>query len=299
MIDTTDKGINEIVDDNKLLDSKNEAKDDLDKKAEEAKKEIDSLPNLTDEEKTKAKDDIDQKNQEGKDAIDQSKDSKEIEKVIDTTDKGINDIVDDNKLLDSKNKAKDDLDKKAEDAKKEIDKLPNLTDDEKQKAKDDIDQKTQDGKDAIDQGTTPKDVEDAKNTTDKAVKDIVDQSTLQDAKNKAKKDLEAKADETKKAIDALPGLTQDEKTKAKAEVDKVLKEGLDSIDSSSKIDKINKSLNYSINEMDKIVKNLMKPQPVLPAAGITASSIRLYGLLLSLVGMLIFVIQTKKNRYNN
>ncbi|MDE8091095.1 hypothetical protein PT076_07340, partial [Erysipelothrix rhusiopathiae] len=74
---------------------------------------------------------------------------------------------------------------------------------------------------------------------------------------------------------------------------------LDSIDSSSKIDKINKSLNYSINEMDKIVKNLMKPQPVLPAAGITASSIRLYGLLLSLVGMLIFVIQTKKNRYNN
>ncbi|MDE8053187.1 DUF1542 domain-containing protein [Erysipelothrix rhusiopathiae] len=299
VIDTTDKGINEIVDDNKLLDSKNEAKDDLDKKAEEAKKEIDSLPNLTDEEKTKAKDDIDQKNQEGKDAIDQSKDSKEIEKVIDTTDKGINDIVDDNKLLDSKNKAKDDLDKKAEDAKKEIDKLPNLTDDEKQKAKDDIDQKTQDGKDAIDQGTTPKDVEDAKNTTDKAVKDIVDQSTLQDAKNKAKKDLEAKADETKKAIDALPGLTQDEKTKAKAEVDKVLKEGLDSIDSSSKIDKINKSLNYSINEMDKIVKNLMKPQPVLPAAGITASSIRLYGLLLSLVGMLIFVIQTKKNRYNN
>ncbi|MDE8105073.1 DUF1542 domain-containing protein, partial [Erysipelothrix rhusiopathiae] len=41
------------------------------------------------------------------------------------------------------------LDKKAEDAKKEIDKLPNLTDDEKQKAKDDIDQKNQDGKDAI------------------------------------------------------------------------------------------------------------------------------------------------------
>ncbi|MDE8209643.1 DUF1542 domain-containing protein, partial [Erysipelothrix rhusiopathiae] len=65
---------------------------------------------------------------------------------IDTTDKGINDIVEDNKLLDTKNKAKDDLDKKAEDAKKEIDKLPNLTDDEKQKAKDEIDQKTNDGK---------------------------------------------------------------------------------------------------------------------------------------------------------
>ncbi|UPU38765.1 hypothetical protein MX850_09190 [Erysipelothrix sp. Poltava] len=52
------------------------------------------------------------------------------------------------------------------------------------KLKDEIDQKIKDGKDAIDQGTTPKDVEDAKNTTDTKVKDIVDQSTLQDAKNK-------------------------------------------------------------------------------------------------------------------
>ncbi|EFY08880.1 DUF1542 domain-containing protein [Erysipelothrix rhusiopathiae] len=299
VIDTTDKGINDIVDDNKLLDTKNKAKDDFDKKAEDAKKEIDKLPNLTDEEKTKAKEEIEQKNQESKDAIDQSKDSKEIDKVIDTTEKGINDIVEDNKLLDTKNKAKDDLDKKAEDAKKEIDKLPNLTDDEKQKAKDDIDQKTEEGKNAIDQGTTPKDVENAKNTTDTAVKDIVDQSTLQDAKNKAKKDLEAKADETKKAIDALPGLSQEAKDKAKAEVDKVLKEGLASIDSGSKVEKVNKSLHNSMDQMDKIVKALSKPQSVLPAAGITASSIRLYGLLLSLVGMLIFVIQTKKNRYNH
>ncbi|MDE8087922.1 DUF1542 domain-containing protein, partial [Erysipelothrix rhusiopathiae] len=97
----TDKGINDIVDDNKLLDTKNKAKDDLDKKAEDAKKEIDKLPNLTDEEKTKAKEEIEQKNQDGKDAIDQSNDPKEIDKVIDTTDKGINDIVEDNKLLDT------------------------------------------------------------------------------------------------------------------------------------------------------------------------------------------------------
>ncbi|NBA01882.1 DUF1542 domain-containing protein, partial [Erysipelothrix rhusiopathiae] len=208
-------------------------------------------------------------------------------------------VIDDSKLLDSKHEAKKDLDKKAEDAKKEIDKLPNLSDDEKQKAKDDIDQKTEEGKEAIDQGTTPKDVEEAINTTDNAVKEIVDQSTLQDAKNKAKKDLEAKADETKKAIDSLPGISQEAKDKAKAEVDKVLKEGLESINSGSKLDHVKKSLNQSMNQMDKIIKNLAKPQSVLPAAGITASSIRLYGLLISLVGMLIFVIQTKKNRYNH
>ncbi|WP_244660394.1 DUF1542 domain-containing protein, partial [Erysipelothrix sp. strain 2 (EsS2-7-Brazil)] len=237
---------------------KDDSKSELDKKAEDAKKEIDKLPNLNDDEKQKAKDDIDQKTKEGKDAIDQLNDPKEIEKVIDTTDKGINDIVEDNKLLDTKNKAKDDLDKKAEDAKKEIDKLPNLSDDEKQKAKDDIDQKTKDGKDAIDQGTTPKDVEDAKNTTDNAVNEIVDQSTLQDAKNKAKKDLEAKADETKKAIDALPGLSQEVKDKAKGEVDNALNKGLENVESGKTIENLNKVVSETKTEMDAIKDALVK-----------------------------------------
>ncbi|EFY08870.1 DUF1542 domain-containing protein [Erysipelothrix rhusiopathiae] len=244
---------------NENLDKKKEdSKSDLDKKAEDAKKKIDKLPNLTDDEKQKAKDDIDQKNQDGKDAIDQSNDPKEIDKVIDTTDKGINDIVDDNKLLDTKNKAKDDLDKKAEDAKKVIDKLPNLTEDEKQKAKDDVGQKTKEGKDAIDQGTTPKDVEDAKNTTDTAVKDIVDQSTLQDAKNKAKKDLEAKADETKNAIDALPGLSQEIKDKAKGEIDNALNNGLENIETGKSIEDVNKVVSETKTEMDAIKDALIK-----------------------------------------
>ncbi|MDE8288196.1 DUF1542 domain-containing protein [Erysipelothrix rhusiopathiae] len=294
VIDTTDKGINDIVDDNKLLDTKNKAKDDLDKKTEDAKKEIDKLPNLTDEEKTKAKEEIEQKNQDGKDAIDQSNDPKEIDKVIDTTDKGINDIVEDNKLLDTKNKAKDDLDKKAEDAKKEIDKLPNLTDDEKQKAKDEIDQKTKDGKDAIDQGSTPKDVENAKNTTDTAVKDIVDQSTLQDAKNKAKKDLETKADETKKAIDALPGLSQEAKDKAKAMIDSILKKGYQSIDSSDYLYEIERYVQNSIKDMHKVLESLNKKESDLGPLGVNDSHTPAIGALIAIFGLAFTLFDRKK-----
>ncbi|WP_430832908.1 DUF1542 domain-containing protein [Erysipelothrix rhusiopathiae] len=294
VIDTTDKGINDIVDDNKLLDTKNKAKDDLDKKAEDAKKEIDKLPNLTDEEKTKAKEEIEQKNQDGKDAIDQSNDPKEIDKVIDTMDKGINDIVEDNKLLDTKNKAKDDLDKKAEDAKKEIDKLPNLTDDEKQKAKDEIDQKTKDGKDAIDQGSTPKDVENAKNTTDTAVKDIVDQSTLQDAKNKAKKDLETKADETKKAIDALPGLSQEAKDKAKAMIDSILKKGYQSIDSSDYLYEIERYVQNSIKDMHKVLESLNKKESDLGPLGVNDSHTPAIGALIAIFGLAFTLFDRKK-----
>ncbi|NBA02063.1 DUF1542 domain-containing protein [Erysipelothrix rhusiopathiae] len=278
---------------------KEDSKSDLDKKAEDAKKEIDKLPNLTEEEKQTAKEAIDQKTKEGKDAIDQATTPKEIDKVIDATDKGNNKIIDESTLLDTKNKAKSDLDKKAEDAKKEIDKLPNLTEEEKQTAKEAIDQKTKEGKDAIDQATTPKDVEEAKNTTDTSVKEVVDQSTLQDAKNKAKKELEAKAEETKQAIDALPGLSQEEKLKAKAEVDKVLKEGLNSIELGQTVQEINKALNRSIKELEQIIKKLTKFAPILPNAGITSSKVVLYGILTSLVGMLFFVIQIMKNRYNH
>ncbi|MDE8341980.1 DUF1542 domain-containing protein [Erysipelothrix rhusiopathiae] len=280
---------------NENLDKKKEdSKSDLDKKAEDAKKEIDKLPNLTDDEKQKAKDDIDQKNQDGKDAIDQLNDPKEIDKVIDTTDKGINDIVDDNKLLDTKNKAKDDLDKKAEDAKKEIDKLPNLTDDEKQKAKDEIDQKTKDGKDAIDQGSTPKDVENAKNTTDTAVKDIVDQSTLQDAKNKAKKDLETKADETKKAIDALPGLSQEAKDKAKAMIDSILKKGYQSIDSSDYLYEIERYVQNSIKDMHKVLESLNKKESDLGPLGVNDSHTPAIGALIAIFGLAFTLFDRKK-----
>ncbi|MDE8060734.1 DUF1542 domain-containing protein, partial [Erysipelothrix rhusiopathiae] len=82
------------------------------------------------------------------------------------------------KLLDTKNRAKNDLDKKAEDAKKEIDKLPNLTDDEKQKAKDDIEQKNKEGQDEIEKKKKPKAVDNANKTTDKGMKDNVDNNKI-------------------------------------------------------------------------------------------------------------------------
>ncbi|MDE8193782.1 DUF1542 domain-containing protein [Erysipelothrix rhusiopathiae] len=277
------------------LDKKKEdSKSELDQKAEDAKKKIDSLPNLTDDEKQKAKDDIDQKNQESKDAIDQSNDPKEIDNVIDTTDKGINDIVEDNKLLDTKNKAKDDLDKNAEDAKKEIDALPNLTEDEKQKAKDEIDQQTKDGKDAIDQSTTPKDVEDAKNTTDTAVKETVDQSALQDAKNKAKKDLEAKADETKKAIDALPGISQEAKDKAKAVIDSILNKGYESIDSSHYLYEIERYVQNSIKDMHKVLESLNKKDGDLGPLGVNDSHTPTIGALIAIFGLTFTLFDRKK-----
>lgn len=133
---------------------------------------------------------------------------------------------------------------------------------------------------------------------------------MQELKPVLKEELEKKANDAIKKIEDLKNVPESEKKEKIEAIQKELETGKKAIDdaktledatdakdtSARNIDKINKTLIRSINEMDKIDKNLMKPQPVLPAAGNTASSIRSYGLLLSLVGMLIFVIQTKKNR---
>ncbi|MDE8241733.1 DUF1542 domain-containing protein, partial [Erysipelothrix rhusiopathiae] len=233
-------------------------KEELEKKANDAIKKIEDLKNVPESEKKEKIEAIQKELETGKKAIDDAKTREDATDAKDTSVGNIDKIVSDVTLVDRKNDSKSDLDKKAKDAKNEIDKLPNLTDDEKQKAKDDIDQKTQDGKDAIDQGTTPKDVEDAKNTTDTAVKEIVDQSKLQDAKNKAKKDLEAKADETKKAIDALPGISQESKDKAKNEIDNALNKGLENIEKGKSIEDVTKVVTETSKEMDAIKDALIK-----------------------------------------
>ncbi|WP_349585434.1 DUF1542 domain-containing protein, partial [Leuconostoc citreum] len=54
---------------------------------------------------------------------------------------------------------------------------------------------------------------------------VVAEASLQDSKNKAKKDLEQKATDTKAAIDKLTGVSDGDKEKAKAEVEAALKDG--------------------------------------------------------------------------
>ncbi|NBA01760.1 DUF1542 domain-containing protein, partial [Erysipelothrix rhusiopathiae] len=233
-------------------------KEELENQANEAIKKIEDLKNVSESEKKEKIDAIQKELEDGKKAIDNAKTREDATNSKDTASGNIDKIVNDVTLVDRKNDSKSELDKKAEDAKNEIDKLPNLTDDEKQKAKDDIDQKTKDGKDAIDQGTTPKDVEDSKNTTDNAVKEIVDQNTLKDAKNKAKKDLETKADETKKAIDALPGISQEAKDKAKGEIDNALNKGLEGVESGTSVDDINQVVTDTKTEMDAIKDAIIK-----------------------------------------
>ena len=199
--------------------------EELAKAKEEAKKEIDKLENLTDEDKNKAKTDIDN--------------ASDIPTV--------NQIVEDAKKKDADNKAASDekakeeeLAKAKEEAKKEIDKLENLTDEDKNKAKTDIDN-------ASDIPTVNQIVEDAK-------KKDADNKAASDEKAKEEELAKAK-EEAKKEIDKLPGLTNTDKDEYAKEIDsaKTVKEVKDIIDEAKK------KSEAKLNENDpEYLKNKLK-----------------------------------------
>ena len=98
----------------------------------------------------------------------------------------------------------EELAKAKEDAKSEIDKLENLSEEDKNKAKTDIDN-------ATDKTTVDKIVEDAK-------KKDADNKTAADEKTKEEELAKAK-EEAKKEIDKLENLSEEDKNKAKTDID--------------------------------------------------------------------------------
>ncbi|MDE8150135.1 DUF1542 domain-containing protein, partial [Erysipelothrix rhusiopathiae] len=106
-------------------------KEELEKKANDAIKKIEDLKNVPESEKKEKIEAIQKELETGKKAIDDAKTREDATDAKDTSVGNIDKIVSDVTLVDRKNDSKSDLDKKAKDAKNEIDKLPNLTDDEK------------------------------------------------------------------------------------------------------------------------------------------------------------------------
>ena len=137
-------------------------------------------------------------------------------------------------------KAKEELAKAKEEAKAEIDKLENLSEEDKNKAKSDIDN-------APDKTTVDKIVEDAK-------KKDADNKAASDEKTKEEELAKAK-EEAKSEIDKLPGITNTDKDKYTKDIDsaKTIKEVKDIVDEAKK------KSEAKLNENDpEYLKNKLK-----------------------------------------
>ena len=226
------------------LPSTDEAVKALDQAAEDAKQAIEALPNLSNDEKTVAKQAVDQARVVAKENVSKTATATELAKVTDAGKATIQAVVDGakatdkvNELAKAKSDAKKALDKAAEDAKKAIDALPYLSQVDKDKAKVEVDQARDAAKAKVDQATDKAQVPSEVDKGQTAINNLVaEASAKQSAKgdpaireelpeyqlpntDEAVKALDQAAEDAKKAIDALPNLSNDEKTAAKQAVD--------------------------------------------------------------------------------
>ncbi|MGO0055439.1 DUF1542 domain-containing protein, partial [Streptococcus suis] len=165
------------------------AKAEIKAAADDAKKAIDENTNLPESDKNALKLAIDAEVAATNLEIDNAETAEDIDAATLATEKSI---------------AKAEVKAAAEDALRAIDENANLTDDEKAKAKADVYVELSKAEKAIDKADTA---------------DAIDNATLVGEKAFANEELEAAAEDAKKAIDANTNLTPDEKVAAKKAVD--------------------------------------------------------------------------------
>ena len=230
-----------------LAKAKVDAKKEIASAAEEAKKTIDSLTDLTEEEKKEKKNAIDAASDTAKEEIDQKTTIEQVEQVTEDKQDAIQSVVEEAKAKDlqnAKDKAIEEMENKANASKEEISAKENLTEEEKkgylteidkalEKAKEDI-------KNATDKEGITNSVNDAKETIDAQVTEAgeKDQGNLDAAKEEAKKEIDAAAEEAKKTIDSLTDLTEEEKAEKKEAIDAASDAAKEEIDQKTTIEQV-------------------------------------------------------------
>ncbi|HFU4452061.1 TPA: DUF1542 domain-containing protein, partial [Streptococcus suis] len=200
-----------LVDAAVLEAAKQDALNKLEDDAAKAKETIAANPNLSDKEVDKALADLEKDLAKAKDAVNAATTP---EKVQTAEDKGVDVIAGD--VLDAAQL--DALNKLEEDTKETVAAIeanPNLTADEKAAAIAKVEEKADDAKSDILTAETPEAVQAVE---EKADKDL------------AKEELKAAADDAKKAIDANPNLTPEEKQVAKDALDAEVAKATEAID---------------------------------------------------------------------
>ncbi|WP_270512631.1 DUF1542 domain-containing protein [Limosilactobacillus portuensis] len=167
---------------------KDEAKGNINKAADDAKKEIDQDSNLTDDQKQAAKNQIDSDAKNAQKAIDDAK-----------TDTDVNNAINGGKLAIDKTAANVAIDNAAAGKNKEIANSP-LTTDEQNKLHDQVAKEVKTAKDNINSATIPTEVTTAKDNGVKAINGVKIPTTSPE-KDKAKENLDKQVQDAKDAID--------------------------------------------------------------------------------------------------
>lgn len=150
----------------------------------------------------------------------------------------------------AKQKALEELKNEVNRLKDEIDNNPNLSKEDKEKLKSKLERLLENAKSQINNATTLTDLNKIKDNTQKEIDKL---KALIDTKILAKREITDFANKKRQEILNNPNLTDAQKQKAIAEIDKALKKALENIDNANDINEINHKLKESKDIIAKIV----------------------------------------------
>ncbi|MBF8970926.1 DUF1542 domain-containing protein, partial [Streptococcus sp. NLN76] len=249
-------GIDTISAVNPKADTKNAAKQAIDDAAQVKKSEIDTRTDLTDEEKESSKAIVDQEVADAKKAIDAATTNDAVESAKNS---GVS-LIDSARVVgEAKETAKRDLFDKADEKLAEIDERKDLTEEEKTQARSQVNSEVTKAIEAIHSAKNDAAVNNARQTGIVAI-DAINPSAM--AKNKAKQAIDDEVDLKKALIDSRTDLTDEEKTVAKSEVDTKANDAKKAIDAATTNDAVTSAKDTGITSI-----NTVNPTPVAkPAA---------------------------------
>ena len=239
-------GIAEVTSVNPDAVAKPAAKQAIDEALKAKNAEIDSRPDLTEEEKTAAKADAKAKADSAKQAIDSATTNESVAQAKTNGATSVNSV---NPVAVKKPEAKKAIDEALKAKNDEIDSRPDLTDEEKTAAKADAKAKADTAKEAIDSATTNESVAQAKTNGATSVESVNPIAEAKPAAKQAIDDaLKAKNDE----IDANNDLTEEEKTAAKADAKAKADVAKDSIDNATTNAEVDQYQSTGITEVSSV-----------------------------------------------
>lgn len=240
------EGINNINLIQSSTSTKTNAKSDIDRKLSEQIENINQHQTATTEEKDTAVQLANQKANEAKNNIQTATDN---EGVAQAKTNGISAINNIEPNAQQKPTAKQDIETKVTEQNRVIDNTANATDEEKQEAKNRVKTEENTGNQNIDQAQTNQQVIDAKTTTIDTINTIIPNVTK---KPTANREIDAKFEQLKQAINSTPDATTDEKNEAIQRLIEKKDESKNLISQATKDAQVDQNKENGIHELETI-----------------------------------------------
>lgn len=240
------EGINNINLIQSSTSTKTNAKSDIDRKLSEQIENINQHQTATTEEKDTAVQLANQKANEAKNNIQTATDN---EGVAQAKTNGISAINNIEPNAQQKLTAKKDIETKVTEQNRVIDNTTNATDEEKQEAKNRVKTEENTGNQNIDQAQTNQQVIDAKTTTIDTINTIIPNVTK---KPTANREIDAKFEQLKQAINSTPDATTDEKNEAIQRLIEKKDESKNLISQATKDAQVDQNKENGIHELETI-----------------------------------------------